>query len=108
PRTHAERSSTPGCLPLHPSSVSMGLGLADEALRSAPKMRPNSPRGTATSAIWKTRVERTGVGRSIPVGRLTVTRLRDAVRAVLSERPYREPAALLRQSIRARATDSTA
>src|SRR5262249_4315229 len=48
-----------------------------------------------------TRVERTGVGRSIPVGRLTVARLRDAVHAVLSERAYRERAALLRQSIRA-------
>jgi len=55
-----------------------------------------------------TRVERTGVGRSIPVGRLTVARLRDAVHAVLSEPAYRERAALLRQSIRARETESTA
>jgi MGT family glycosyltransferase len=47
-----------------------------------------------------TRVERTGVGRSIPVGRLTVVGLRDAVHAVLSEPAYRERAALLRQSIR--------
>src|SRR5262249_39987209 len=48
-----------------------------------------------------TRVERTGVGRSIPVGRLTVARLRDAVHDVLSEPAYRARAALLRQSIRA-------
>jgi UDP:flavonoid glycosyltransferase YjiC (YdhE family) len=34
--------------------------------------------------------------------------LRDAVHAVLSEPAYRERAALLRQSIRARETESTA
>src|SRR4029077_15954090 len=41
------------------------------------------------------RVGGAGVGRSIPVGRLTVDRLRDAVRAVLGEPAYRERAGAL-------------
>jgi UDP:flavonoid glycosyltransferase YjiC (YdhE family) len=47
------------------------------------------------------RVEWSGVGRSIPVGRLTVDRLRDAVRAVLGEPSYRERAGRLQSSIEA-------
>jgi UDP:flavonoid glycosyltransferase YjiC (YdhE family) len=47
------------------------------------------------------RVEWSGVGRSIPVGRLTVDRLRDAVRAVLGDPAYRERARRLRSSIEA-------
>ena len=47
------------------------------------------------------RVEWSGVGRSIPVGRLTVDRLRDAVRAVLSNPAYRERAGRLQSSIEA-------
>jgi MGT family glycosyltransferase len=47
------------------------------------------------------RVEWSGVGRSIPVERLTVERLRDAVRLVLSEPAYRERAGRLRSSIEA-------
>ena len=47
------------------------------------------------------RVEWSGVGRSIPVGRLTVDRLRDAVRTVLGDPAYRERAAQLRSSIEA-------
>jgi MGT family glycosyltransferase len=45
------------------------------------------------------RVEWSGVGRSIPVGRLTVNKLRAAVRAVLSDPAYRERAGRLRTSI---------
>ena len=47
------------------------------------------------------RVEWSGVGRSIPVGRLTVDRLRDAVRVVLGDPAYRERAGRLRSSIEA-------
>jgi MGT family glycosyltransferase len=47
------------------------------------------------------RVEWSGAGRSIPVGRLTVGRLRDAVRAVLGEPGYRGRADRLRLSIKA-------
>jgi zeaxanthin glucosyltransferase len=47
------------------------------------------------------RVEWSGVGRSIPVGRLTVDRLRDAVRIVLGDPAYRERAGRLRSSIEA-------
>jgi NAD(P)-dependent dehydrogenase (short-subunit alcohol dehydrogenase family) len=47
------------------------------------------------------RVEWSGVGRSIPVGRLTVDRLRDAVRTVLGDPVYRERAGQLRTSIEA-------
>jgi zeaxanthin glucosyltransferase len=47
------------------------------------------------------RVERSGVGRSIPVGRLTVDRLRDAVRTVLGDPAYREQAGRLQSSIEA-------
>jgi UDP:flavonoid glycosyltransferase YjiC (YdhE family) len=47
------------------------------------------------------RVEWSGVGRSIPVGRLTVDRLRDAVRIVLGDPAYRERAGQLRSSIEA-------
>ncbi len=47
------------------------------------------------------RVEWSGVGRSIPVGRLTVDRLRDAVRIVLSNPAYREQASRLQSSIEA-------
>src|SRR5262249_20579058 len=48
-----------------------------------------------------TRVEWSGVGRSIPVGRLTVDRLRDAVRTVLGNPAYRKRAGQLRTSIEA-------
>jgi MGT family glycosyltransferase len=47
------------------------------------------------------RVEWSGVGRSIPVGRLTVERLRDAVRAVLDNPAYRDRAGRLQSSIEA-------
>jgi MGT family glycosyltransferase len=47
------------------------------------------------------RVERSGVGRSIPVGRLTVDRLRDAVRLVLGDPAYRKRAGRLQSSIEA-------
>ncbi len=47
------------------------------------------------------RVEWSGVGRSIPIGRLTVARLRDAVSAVLGEPAYRERANRLRSTIEA-------
>jgi UDP:flavonoid glycosyltransferase YjiC (YdhE family) len=47
------------------------------------------------------RVEWAGVGRSIPVGRLTVDRLRDAVRVVLGNPAYRERAVRLRSNIEA-------
>jgi UDP:flavonoid glycosyltransferase YjiC (YdhE family) len=47
------------------------------------------------------RVEWSGVGRSIPVGRLTVDRLRDAVCTVLGNPAYRERAGRLRSSIEA-------
>jgi MGT family glycosyltransferase len=47
------------------------------------------------------RVEWSGVGRSIPVGRLTVDRLRDAVRSVLGCSAYRERAGWLQSSIEA-------
>jgi MGT family glycosyltransferase len=47
------------------------------------------------------RVEWSGVGRSIPVGRLTVDRLRDAVRIVLGNPSYRERAGRLQSSIEA-------
>jgi MGT family glycosyltransferase len=48
-----------------------------------------------------TRVERLGAGRSIPGGRLTVDRLRDAVRHVLGDPAYRKRAGQLRSSIEA-------
>jgi len=48
-----------------------------------------------------TRVEWSRVGRSIPVGQVTVDRLRDAIRIVLGDPAYRERAALLRSSINA-------
>jgi MGT family glycosyltransferase len=47
------------------------------------------------------RVEWSGVGRSIPIRRLTVDRLRDAVRVVLGDPAYRERAGRLRSSIEA-------
>jgi MGT family glycosyltransferase len=47
------------------------------------------------------RVEWAGVGRSIPVARLTLDRLRVAVRTVLSDPAYRERAGLLRSNIAA-------
>src|SRR5262249_52408289 len=47
------------------------------------------------------RVEWSGVGRSIPVGRLTADRLRDAVRDVLGNPAYRQRARRLRSSIEA-------
>jgi UDP:flavonoid glycosyltransferase YjiC (YdhE family) len=47
------------------------------------------------------RVEWSGVGRSIPVGRLTVKRLRDAVRGVLGDPAYRARAGRLQSSIEA-------
>jgi zeaxanthin glucosyltransferase len=47
------------------------------------------------------RVEWSGVGRSIPVGRLTLDRLRDAVRTVLGNPACRERASQLRTSIEA-------
>jgi MGT family glycosyltransferase len=47
------------------------------------------------------RVEWSGVGRSIPVGRLTADRLRDAVRTVLGHPAYRARARRLRSSIEA-------
>jgi MGT family glycosyltransferase len=47
------------------------------------------------------RVEWSGVGRSIPVGRLTVDRLRDAVRTVLGDPAYRERAGRLQSDIEA-------
>jgi MGT family glycosyltransferase len=47
------------------------------------------------------RVEWSGVGRSIPVGRLTVDRLRDAIRSVLGDPTYRKRAGLLQRSIEA-------
>jgi MGT family glycosyltransferase len=47
------------------------------------------------------RVEWAGVGRSIPVGRLTVEHLRDAVRAVLRDPAYSARAERLRASIEA-------
>src|SRR4029077_2675368 len=47
------------------------------------------------------RVEWSGVGRSIPVGRLMVDRLRDAVRTVLGDPPYRDRAGRLQTSIQA-------
>jgi zeaxanthin glucosyltransferase len=51
--------------------------------------------GVGARAVWS------GVGRSIPVGRLTVGRLRDAVRAVLADPAYRERAGRLQSSIEA-------
>jgi zeaxanthin glucosyltransferase len=48
-----------------------------------------------------TRVEWSRAGRSIPIGRVTVDRLRDAIRTVLGDPAYRERAALLRSSIEA-------
>ena len=47
------------------------------------------------------RVEWSGVGTSIPVGRLTVDRLKGAVRTVLGEPAYRERAGRLQSSIEA-------
>jgi UDP:flavonoid glycosyltransferase YjiC (YdhE family) len=47
------------------------------------------------------RVEWAGVGRSIPVARLTFERLRVAVRTVLRDPAYRARAGLLRSSIEA-------
>jgi zeaxanthin glucosyltransferase len=48
-----------------------------------------------------TRVEWSRAGRSIPIGRVTVDRLRDAIRTVLGDPAYRERAARLRSSIEA-------
>jgi UDP:flavonoid glycosyltransferase YjiC (YdhE family) len=47
------------------------------------------------------RVECAGVGRSIPIARLTLERLRVAVRTVLDDPAYRVRAGLLRSSIEA-------
>jgi MGT family glycosyltransferase len=47
------------------------------------------------------RVEWSGVGRSIPVKRLTVDRLREAVRTVLGDPAYRERAGRLQSAIEA-------
>jgi MGT family glycosyltransferase len=47
------------------------------------------------------RVEWSGVGRSIPVGRLTVDRLHDAVHMVLDDPAYRERAGQIQSSIEA-------
>jgi MGT family glycosyltransferase len=47
------------------------------------------------------RVEWSGAGRSIPVGRLTVTRLRDTVRLVLGNPTYRVWANWMKSSIEA-------
>jgi UDP:flavonoid glycosyltransferase YjiC (YdhE family) len=47
------------------------------------------------------RVEWSGVGRSIPVGRLTLERLREAVHSVLGNAAYREGARNLQSSIEA-------
>jgi MGT family glycosyltransferase len=47
------------------------------------------------------RVEWAGVGRSIPIGRLAVGRLRDAVHDVLGDPAYRERASQIRSSIEA-------
>jgi UDP:flavonoid glycosyltransferase YjiC (YdhE family) len=47
------------------------------------------------------RVEWAGVGRSIPIARLTLKRLRVAVRTVLDDPAYRMRAGLLRSSIEA-------
>jgi MGT family glycosyltransferase len=47
------------------------------------------------------RVEWSGVGRSIPVGQLTVDRLRDAVRIVLGNPAYRQRTGRLQSSIEA-------
>jgi MGT family glycosyltransferase len=47
------------------------------------------------------RVEWSGVGRSIPVGRLTVDRLLDAVRIVLGNPAYRQRAGRLQSGIEA-------
>ncbi len=48
-----------------------------------------------------TRVEWARVGRSIPIARLTVQRLRDAVREVLGDPTYRERAEAIRSTIEA-------
>src|SRR5262249_3884534 len=48
-----------------------------------------------------TRVEWSGAGRSIPVGQLTVDRLRDAVRLVLGNPAYRARAGEMQSSIEA-------
>ena len=45
------------------------------------------------------RIEWSGVGRSIPVARLTIARLREATREVLSDPTYRERAGALRLAI---------
>jgi MGT family glycosyltransferase len=45
------------------------------------------------------RIEWSGAGRSIPVGRLTIDRLRDAVRLVLRDPAYHERASRLQSSI---------
>ncbi len=58
-----------------------------------------SCRWPTTSPGVGARVEWSGVGRSIPIGRLTVDRLRDAVRTVLGNPAYRERAGQLRTSI---------
>jgi UDP:flavonoid glycosyltransferase YjiC (YdhE family) len=47
------------------------------------------------------RIEWSGVGRSIPVTRLAVGRLRDAAREVLGDPTYRERAGALRSAIEA-------
>ncbi len=47
------------------------------------------------------RIDWAGVGRSIPIGRLSGDRLRDAVRLVLGDPAYRERAGRLRSSIEA-------
>src|SRR5262249_53433808 len=59
------------------------------------------PAGGLRSAGVGARVEGSGVGRSIPAGRLTVDRLRDAVRIVLGSPAYRARAARLQSSIEA-------
>jgi UDP:flavonoid glycosyltransferase YjiC (YdhE family) len=47
------------------------------------------------------RVEWSGVGRSIPVGKLTIDRLREAIRIVLGNPAYRERAGWHQSSIEA-------
>src|SRR5262245_591198 len=77
----------PGCLPLRPPSVSMGLGLADEALRSAPRCgrtaraaRPPPPSGRSRSGRGRSPSRRSSP--PFPAGSsATTARPRPAVRA---------------------------
>src|SRR5262245_2300535 len=77
----------PGCLPLRPPSVSMGLGLADEALRSAPRCGrtaraapPPPPSGRSRSGRGRSPSRRSSS--PFPAGSsATTARPRPAVRA---------------------------